>query len=56
MLAMTFGNWIADAVWWMKKISTAMSATVSASVTVTPMCGTKSPRGPGPIDTSTSTA
>ena len=33
-----------------------MSATVSVSVTVTPMCGTKSPCAPGPIDTRTSTA
>ncbi len=33
-----------------------MSATISASVTVTPMCGTKSPFDPGPIETRTSTA
>ena len=37
-------------------MSTARSATISPSVTVTLMCGTKSPCDPTPIEASTSTA
>ncbi len=37
-------------------MSTARSATISPSVTVTPMCGTNSPCDPTPIEASTSTA
>ena len=36
-------------------MSTARSATISPNVTVTPMCGTKSPCDPTPIEASTST-